>query len=408
MKYTILFMPGWFPTKDSPIAGSFFKEQMDLLSKKNNFILLLYKRTEVDILRFIFHLFFRRPFIRSYFTDDIFTIETVVYLCKLKIFKYLNKIIISRNDKRIIALFRKQGLLFDLIYSPTSQINGIDANRLSNKIKIPYILSEHSPFPTLGTLLSEETKIAIERANAFVSISNDKTRQILMQNINIHPYLVGNLIDEEKFTLSPPKKNDVFNILVVAAFNFYKDYPTFFKAIKKLKIITKKAFTVTIVGYQPLNQINIWSQGEDSFIRLLDQYEITSLCKLIPKVTRDEIVSYYHGADVFVMTSIQEGFPVSALEAWSCGLPVFSTKCGGVEDFLTDNTCGYLFDLQDYKTLAERLKDYIEGTIHFDSNEIRHKVIAKYGKVAFENKMNAIFDNVVTNDKINKKINYVP
>ena len=121
---------------------------------------------------------------------------------------------------------------------------------------------------------------------------------------------------------------------------------------------------------------------------------------MIPKVNRNSMVNIYNGADVFVMTSIQEGFPVSSLEAASCGLPIYSTKCGGVEDFV-DKDIGRLVNIQDYKTLAHELKKLIEGDVTYNSELIRQKTVGQYGKEAFKNKFLNIFETVI--EKYNYK-----
>lgn len=58
---------------------------------------------------------------------------------------------------------------------------------------------------------------------------------------------------------------------------------------------------------------------------------------MIEAVSRENMLALYNSCDVFVMTSIQEGLPVSALEASMSGLPVISTRCGGVEDYVDDS-----------------------------------------------------------------------
>ena len=82
------------------------------------------------------------------------------------------------------------------------------------------------------------------------------------------------------------------------------------------------------------------------------------------------MIDHFHEADAFVLTSIQEGLPVSVLEAMACGLPIFSTRCGGVEDIVDEN-CGRLFPLRDFRSIAEALKELMEGRISFDGERIR-------------------------------------
>ena len=92
----------------------------------------------------------------------------------------------------------------------------------------------------------------------------------------------------------------------------------------------------------------------------------------------------YNRADCFIMTSIQEGQPVSALEAACCGLPVFSTRCGGVEDYVTEDI-GRIYDITDYKNFAKGLSDFLEGKSIFNKEKIHSEIVTRFGKKAFKN-----------------------
>jgi glycosyltransferase involved in cell wall biosynthesis len=103
------------------------------------------------------------------------------------------------------------------------------------------------------------------------------------------------------------------------------------------------------------------------------------------------------------MTSIQEGQPVSALEAACCGLPIFSTICGGVEDYVTTDL-GRLYRMEDYESFSNGLKDFLEGRLSFDPLYIRETVISQYGKAAFVNSfVGAVMDVLKCNSGVNQR-----
>ncbi|RGU93394.1 glycosyltransferase [Clostridium sp. AF15-17LB] len=60
-----------------------------------------------------------------------------------------------------------------------------------------------------------------------------------------------------------------------------------------------------------------------------------------------DVENYLARADIFVMSSDYEGLPLSVIEAMASGLPVVSTKAGGVVDLVHDGENGILVDVGD-------------------------------------------------------------
>ncbi len=60
-------------------------------------------------------------------------------------------------------------------------------------------------------------------------------------------------------------------------------------------------------------------------------------------------------ADVFVLPSYNEGLPVSVLEAMSYGVPVISTRVGGIPELVREGVDGYLIDAGDRAALEDRM-----------------------------------------------------
>lgn len=71
---------------------------------------------------------------------------------------------------------------------------------------------------------------------------------------------------------------------------------------------------------------------------------------------RDEVVPWYHAADLVVLTSDSEGTPVSLIEAAACGLPVVSTDVGGVRDVVVDGATGLIVPAADADALAAAIR----------------------------------------------------
>jgi len=349
------------------------------------------------------------------------------------------------KGKKLIRIFGEHFRdRIDLFYCVDAQREAADVQLLAGHFGKPYIVGEHGPVPWPGTVIPLRQKKAIEGAAAFLAISWDKVRQMEMQNIRLPKVVyVGNLVLEEHFPLrqqsriypptcmktdfvrervsevvtkSSPGQNgrrermftegtelgrkplgpeneraedrctengsmgvSLKTLITVGAYSFYKNYDLFISVMNRLTELTEVPFRVMIVGYGA----NPGYAGNAAELeKKIRASRFADRAELIPSVPHEKMSEIYRRADAFVMTSIQEGQPVSALEAACSGLPVFSTRCGGVEDYV-DESMGRIVGIREGEALALALRDFLEGKIAFDPAHLREQVVSRFGREAF-------------------------
>jgi len=70
-----------------------------------------------------------------------------------------------------------------------------------------------------------------------------------------------------------------------------------------------------------------------------------------------EVAGWYAASDAVVLTSVNEGTPVTIIEALAAGRPTVATNVGGVADVVRDGVDGFLVDVGDVDTMAARLAE---------------------------------------------------
>jgi len=150
MKYKILMLPSWYPTKEDPVAGSFFKEQAQALAQYFDFFVAL-----VTFPSFSFRSFLRQSLRRARISIDASTrlvpeIHCVAYshmperilrffirrdCFKGTVLKKAERLIEDHYDDRRCRTYlkvyrlleRDYGFKPDLIYAMTAQTNGVES-----------------------------------------------------------------------------------------------------------------------------------------------------------------------------------------------------------------------------------------------------------------------------------------
>lgn len=103
-----------------------------------------------------------------------------------------------------------------------------------------------------------------------------------------------------------------------------------------------------------------------------------------------------HGLDIVTLTSLNEGTPVSIIEAQAAQKYVVSTNVGGIEDVLNPE-CGILSDISKPKQFCENL---LNTCLNFDILNIKAQkgknwVISKFSYQRLVNDMKTVYDNLL-------------
>ena len=121
-------------------------------------------------------------------------------------------------------------------------------------------------------------------------------------------------------------------------------------------LIEMMNFLINELGMQNVHLVQL---GEFSGLtdRLKSKIQELSLEKFISLGGfQNNAVDFIPQFNVYVMSSQREGLPITIFESFYKKTPVVSTKAGGVPEAIQDGENGFLVDVKDYKTLAEKVK----------------------------------------------------
>jgi len=117
---------------------------------------------------------------------------------------------------------------------------------------------------------------------------------------------------------------------------------------------------------------------KDELENMIRDLGLTDRATIVGRKTDEELLDLYHDTGLFILVSYSEarnfeGFGIVFLEANACGVPVLTSRDGGMRDYVVDGGNGILVQTHDANGIEAALVRYFEGRDHFDADVIRAK-----------------------------------
>tara|TARA_B100001250_G_scaffold149451_1_gene128048 strand:+ start:45935 stop:47098 length:1164 start_codon:yes stop_codon:yes gene_type:complete len=261
-----------------------------------------------------------------------------------------------KEIKKIIKLYNP-----DIVHTHAAK-PGFIGRLAANNLKVPIIIHTfhghvfHSYFNFFKTrlfiflerFLAKKTTKIIAISNAqknelskIYKIAKPEKIQIINLGFNLERFSTNTEVKRDTFRNEFNLKDDEIAIGIIGRLTAIKNQILFLDVIKFLKNNSSKEIKAFIIG-----------DGEDRSI--LESYamkiglEYTTernkehLKELCFTSWRKDIDVINCGLDIICLTSLNEGTPVSLIEAMAAGKPIVSTNVGGVEDIVEDSNNGFL------------------------------------------------------------------
>lgn len=279
--------------------------------------------------------------------------EKVTYLHPEKITKskirHLKKII---NGISYCSEYKIDAILGVLI-TP----HGYIGKTLSLFTRIPYVhitIAGHREYWIDGKLVEKMNIALFKRANA-ITVTGKQTQS----------YLNSKGVDLNKIVILPNLPNASFTNVNVAVNNQRMYDIVSFSRIDKNKNIDLLLRAVARIKDSCTIKLIIAGDGDElkNLEVVADNLKMRDNVKFVGYISKlEDKVNIYTNSKIFVSCSKGEGFPVSLLEAMSCGCVPVVSNVGDIVDVIQQGKNGFVFnDTDDEKELAEFLLQLLNG-----------------------------------------------
>ena len=197
------------------------------------------------------------------------------------------------------------------------------------------------------------TQFVINASDAATAVSHwlaGETRQRFCPSMDCRNAIdvIPNFIDVERFRPDVVPPHDAAPPMVVHVSNF--------RPVKRVPWLVR-AFAEATSGGGALShaQLVLVGDGPDQGACRALTHELGLDRRVQFLGERDAIPELMAPADVFALSSREESFGLSALEAMACGTPVVATDVGGVHEVVDHGVSGLLSPLEDLRAFAANL-----------------------------------------------------
>jgi glycosyltransferase involved in cell wall biosynthesis len=183
-------------------------------------------------------------------------------------------------------------------------------------------------------------RLALKRFNGLAAVSDSVTRRLVDSGVSAGKIkTIANGIDVQAFEQAQPLPALVFSgnkvVGMVARLDLQKGFEYLLRAVREL-CGTFNDLKVVIVGEGP---------DRTAIENMIQQYGLQS--KVILAGQQSDMPGVYAAIDIFVLPSLNEGLPLTVLEAMAASKPVIATRVGAIPSVMKHGENGLLVDPKD-------------------------------------------------------------
>ncbi len=291
----------------------------------------------------------------------------------MKIHRYATNLKIASANLSLKLMYKPINNNVEIVHAHYNiPLPDLSASRYAKKKDLPFIITYHADAQEsggsfirntatafynryiLGKVLSN-ADVIITTSNAYIGESKylskyrDKIK-VVPNGINLKDFEIELSKEECRFKLALPQDKRI--ILFFGNIVAYKGPDILLKAFARVK----KLYPNIMLLYVGRGEMQAELKELSVKMGLKDSVKFAGF------VEEDLKPFYYHSADIFCLPSVTmaEAFGIVNLEAMACGLPVISSKLGGIPDIIQNGRNGFIVEPGDVKALADALIKLLE------------------------------------------------
>jgi glycosyltransferase involved in cell wall biosynthesis len=228
--------------------------------------------------------------------------------------------------------------------------------------------------------------------------------RVIPLGLDLDSFTIDQEIKRHKFRAEFGLDDDTVAIGIIGRLVPVKNHSLFLKGLKYVLNNTNVKVKAFIIGdgesRSGIEQLT--NQLDMQFSKLTDDQH---LHPLVFTSWRTDIDTICAGLDIIALTSLNEGTPVSLIEAQAAGKPIVSTRVGGIADVVMENRTALLSDINDEEAFSKNLLQLVNDASLRNkfSHAGRDYVIGQFSYHRLVRDMGGLYNDLLDKKKSKKK-----
>lgn len=378
----ILHFVTWFPSAEEDVHGIFTRRHIELLATDTSVKHIVIQKLPEPV-SVVAHL----KALAGWFPQKKIGSLQVIYLpdesaLYKKWFWRLKTFFEHLLLKKIIRKYKPSLLHLHVVYG-----FGREAVWLKKKYNIPFIVSEHmGPFPFSWIQDVEANVIEpIRNAHCVIAVSHAQASQI-SKLAGLEVAVIPNVVNDNDFYYSEYDLSGTIQIVLTGLYDPIKG-ADYLLAAFPLFLKQHPAAILHLVGGATDKRLQHLQQ-------LAAEGGISSSVVFHGSVTAKELNTLFAQCSFYVCASEWESFGLTMLEALFTGLPVLSTDCGGVHEFMNSENGIIIANDRSVETLLQGMLQMTGRLSSFNRKAIATDVQQRFSASSIKEKYYSVYQSV--------------
>ena len=382
---SVLWLTSWYPSRVHPTNGDFVERHAHAVTEFVPLVVLLIEKDE------------NLPAGKTEITkteEKNLTVYKVYYGKSSwgKLFEKVHSVLKYRSlQKKMYAdIMRKHGVP-SLVHVHVAMKAGMLALYLKSKYRIPFVLTEHwtgyykesePNIYTIGNTLKSLIKQVIQKASQVFPVSDDLGKRICESVTPVPFESIPNVADTRIFNFKA-SENSIFRFIHPSYLNYQKNPEGMIEAAA---LLAKKGYQFELV---------LLGNKKPELESLAKQKGLLNTHVIIKDfVSYPEVANQMQQSSALLMFSRFENLPCVILEALCCGLPVISTRVGGIAEIVNGDN-GLLVNNEDVEGLANAMQKMIDDYSTYNRLQIAEEAAKKFSYPVVGAKYNEWYKTII-------------